>query len=207
MPGKIDRIGMVFGKLTVLADVGLTKSGKVIWECRCECGCLTRVASNNLLYGKTRSCGCTRMVYGSSNRLFKHGLSGTSTYKSWAGMVQRCINPRNQSYVRYGGRGIRVCEIWSSSFESFLTDMGEKPTPDHQIDRIDNNGHYCPENCRWATISENSRNKRNSRWWYIDGNRYESSAHASSVTGINIKTLRSRFSSGVPGYKSVLKYN
>jgi hypothetical protein len=94
-----------------------------------------------------------------SNR--SHGLSNTPTYRIWKAMRERCSSPRNIGFASYGGRGIRVCERWNTSFEAFLEDMGERPNANHSIDRIDTNGHYEPSNCRWSSNVEQARNKRN----------------------------------------------
>ena len=93
-----------------------------------------------------------------------HGMSGTPTYNSWMGMRQRCHNPNAWNYPHYGGRGIRVCTHWLESFENFLTDMGEKPSRHHSIGRIDNDGDYTPDNCRWETIAQQVHNKRWPDW-------------------------------------------
>lgn len=102
-----------------------------------------------------------------SNR--KHGCCYTPEYKTWEGIKKRCYNRNGKFYARYGGRGIKVCERWLHSFENFAADMGAKPSPEHQIDRINNDGDYAPENCRWATRTEQARNKANSVFVTIAG--------------------------------------
>ena len=92
-----------------------------------------------------------------------------SAYLQWHNMIRRCTNPAVINFCRYGGRGIAVCDRWRSSFEAFYLDMGERPSPGHTLDRIDNDGDYEPANCRWATRREQSRNKRNNRWITVEG--------------------------------------
>jgi len=94
---------------------------------------------------------------------YSHGMSGTSEYKAWINMKDRCFNPNHKRYLDWGGRGITVCDRWKNSFKNFLADMGMKPSPKHSIDRIDNDGDYCPENCRWATRVEQENNKSTNR--------------------------------------------
>jgi len=94
---------------------------------------------------------------------YSHGMSGTSEYKAWINMKDRCFNPNHSRYSDWGGRGITVCDRWKNSFKNFLADMGMKPSPKHSIDRIDNDGDYCPENCRWATRVEQENNKSTNR--------------------------------------------
>lgn len=102
-----------------------------------------------------------RSRFGVENNQHIHGMEGTSTYAIWRGLKARCLNPKNKDYKRYGARGISICERWNY-FKFFLEDMGIRPDG-LQIDRIDNNGNYCKENCRWVTAKENSANRRSSR--------------------------------------------
>lgn len=121
--------------------------------CLCECGNTFRTSKANLYSGATKSCGCIRRTL--------NGLSMThrAEYFVWKGMHRRCLDTKSDSWPRYGGRGIRVCERWSS-FENFLEDMGSKPSPEMSIDRKNNDGHYEPSNCRWATSLTQIRNRQ-----------------------------------------------
>ena len=100
---------------------------------------------------------------------WKHGLSGTPEFAAWRTMINRCYNPKNSSYANYGGRGISVCAEWRDSPIRFINDMGERPSPTHSIDRIDNNGNYEPKNCRWATWSAQALNRRDTIFETING--------------------------------------
>ena len=111
--------------------------------------------------------GCS--LKGSSNPRFRHGLAGSPEHRSWTSAIGRCYNKTNPAYPRYGGRGIRMCLRWRESFLAFLGDMGPKPSPSHSIDRINNDGNYEPSNCRWATKSEQARNRKDS---YVRGDEH-----------------------------------
>ena len=154
---KIDLVGQVFGKLTILEkSISRSKYGAVYWLCQCECGKTRLAIAGNLLAGTATSCGCE-----SYNTRKLHGMTKTRTFKSWDSMKQRCLNVNGIDYEEYGGRGIRICEQWVHSFNNFFADMGDRPA-NKSLDRIDVNGGYELGNCRWATRSEQQRNKRNS---------------------------------------------
>jgi hypothetical protein len=148
-----DLTGQVFGRLTARRYLGNRK-----WECVCNCGTVKSVETSNLTLGVIKSCGCLfKELLVARNT--SHGLSRSPTYKSWASAKDRCTNSNRPDYLRYGGRGVRMCERWAGSFENFLADMGERPSRQHSLDRIDNDGHYEPGNVRWATKKEQGNNR------------------------------------------------
>lgn len=131
-----------------------------LWLCKCKCGNERYVNKFNLIRGKAKSCGCR----------INHGHVGTRTYNSWGAMKKRCLNPNSEVYHNYGGRGIKICQRWIDSFYDFLADMGECPSKNHTLERIDTNGNYEPSNCKWDTYKAQGNNKRNNRFITIDGN-------------------------------------
>lgn len=159
---KWDLSGKVFGRLKVLRRVEDVEepSGKLrpMYECICSCGNLKNIRSSSLRSGATKSCGCLS-VDTARKVSTTHGLSSSSTYRSYRHMLERCSNPKEAGFEDYGGRGITVCDRWVESFENFLEDMGVKPE-NHVIDRIDPDGNYCPNNCRWVDRNTSSYNTR-----------------------------------------------
>ncbi len=161
-----DLTGRRFGRLVALAPVG--RSGRrVMWMCQCDCGKEHAVGADHLTRNMTISCGCHRKQMTADRRT--HGMSRSPEYGIWSNMKTRCYNPHVDSYADYGARGIVVCDAWRSSFEAFIADMGRRPGPKHELDRIDNSGPYSPQNCRWVTRRQNANNKRSNILLTVDG--------------------------------------
>lgn len=186
-----DLTGRVFERLTVVKLVK-TEKGHTHWECICECGKTSISTSCNLIRGNTRSCGCLKLeTTATANKT--HGMSSHPIYNVWRAMLNRCNDPKNIMYHRYGARGIQVCGEWFK-FENFMTDMGV-PTGKMDIDRIDNDKGYSKANCKWSTRTENSRNKANSIKIEWNGS-VKTLPEWSEIYGLHYKCLYKRFRLG-----------
>jgi len=188
--------GRQFGRWTVISLVEYRKTNAV-YKCRCECGTVRDVWAAGLKTGRSRSCGClmTELAKGRGKKAFEDKVTNKREYWIWVNIKQRCQNPKASGYSKYGGRGIAMCERWAASFDAFLADMGARPTPGHSVDRVDNCKGYSPENCRWATGGEQSRNRRSTRFITFDGRTQCASDWAKEI-GIAAGTLFNRFRSG-----------
>lgn len=159
--------GRKFGRLTAVAAPSAKR-----WLFLCDCGVEKELDRYAVFCGNTSSCGCYRddlIGLRSVTHGHSRGKSLSREYISYRGMMSRCYSKTNNRYPRYGGRGIAVCDRWRSSFENFLEDMGPKPSPDHSLERKDNDADYCPENCRWATRREQARNRSTNHLVVVGG--------------------------------------
>jgi hypothetical protein len=186
---KINLTGKRFGKLTVIEYAG-NKKHNSYWKCKCDCGNETDVMLNNLTRGMTKSCGCLRKQT-TKERRFIHGMSDTSIHNTWMQMIERCENPNNHAYKNYGGRGIYVCIEWHEfeNFYNWAISNGYKEGL--TIDRIDVDGNYKPNNCRWVDYQTQQRNRRNNRLITYKGKTH-CLAEWEDITGIKAGVIAAR---------------
>lgn len=167
-PNFKDITGQRFGRLVVIERAGSNKSKRATWKCQCDCGSITIVVGYSLERGNTKSCGCLHgELLGKRNA--KHGKTHSRLYGVWLGMKERCYNPNSNRYQNYGDRGIKLCDNWRDNFQAFydwaMANGYDENAPYGQctIDRIDVNGDYCPNNCRWVDLKAQRNNRTDSR--------------------------------------------
>lgn len=197
-------IGQRFGRLSVSSEAYKNPKGIRAVACVCDCGAEKECLISDLSGGRVTSCGCAKRArvldMGAKNKTHGHTPRGvrSPTYISWQSMIARCTNPKTNGFQRYGGRGISVCREWSGEdgFTRFLADMGERPAGT-SLDRVDHAGHYCPENCRWATVQQQRSNRHNSVLITQDG-RTMSAADWARELGVHRNNVLRRNKRGAP---------
>lgn len=153
------KIGVTYGNLKIIGESGKDKHGRKMFSCECLlCGNVKMIKGTYINTGKATSCGCDKNKKISQSKTKHTGKEHPKEYRAWKSMRNRCNNKNYHAYHRYGGRGIKVCGEWSD-FDTFLSDMGLSPNKNSQLDRINNDGNYEPENCRWVSPKENSNNR------------------------------------------------
>ena len=164
-----DLVGKRFGKLTVIEKLKANSHGEMTWLCVCDCGNTKVTTSNKLTHGYTIQCKrCKHYVAG--EHIKRHGLTSSKLWNTYYGMKYRCNDPKCPLFYRYGGRGIKMCEEWEKSFVAFANWAQANGFDDKlTLDRVDNDGNYCPENCRWATVTEQANNRSTNRMVTVNG--------------------------------------
>ena len=194
---KVDLTGQRFGRLKVLEFVPNDRR-KAYWKCQCDCGNITTIIGRDLRRGHTLSCGCFQIEQAVKCNT-KHNSKHTRIYSIWCGMKQRCLNSNNESYKDYGGRGITICEEWLNDFKVFYDwALQNGYTDELTIDRIDVNGNYEPNNCRWTDMKTQQRNKSSNVFVEYQGRKI-TIAEAASELGIKRNVLYARYSKGDRG--------
>ena len=199
MAKPIQMQGERYGKLTVLSLCDeKTKGGRRLWLCKCDCGNYTKVTRSHLIDGGVTSCGCLRKKQYKklSKKQHRHGLFGTRIYTIWQQMKDRCYNSNNKSYKDYGGRGIIVCDEWKADAKNFSDWANANGYSDNlTLDRINVNGNYEPTNCRWATMKQQDRNRRNTIFITMDGET-KSLSEWCEIKGVPYQRTQKRYYQG-----------
>jgi hypothetical protein len=192
----LDLTGHHYGRLTVVEFDSIKAHHRAYWICRCECGQIKSICGHDLTTGYTKSCGCLRVDNG-YHQLIKHGKSRTKLYYVYQSMKQRCTDKNHHAYRDYGGRGITVCNEWLrfAVFYDWAIKNGYKENSTLSIDRIDVNGNYCPENCRWTNIDTQANNKRSNKYLELNGERH-SIAEWAKILGGSTSLIHSRLRNG-----------
>ena len=193
----IDMTGQRFGRLVVICPAGSDANRLLLWRCQCDCGNTITTRGQDLRRGASKSCGCLKLDI-LVQRSQKHGMAGTRPYRIWKNMKTRCLNPNSPSYPDYGGRGIKICDRWKESFENFWADMRATYKDGLEIDRINHEGNYCPENCRWASDKDQNRNTR-ANHFVMSPLGYMTISELSERSGIPYGTLKNRIYRGFTG--------
>lgn len=197
-----DLTGLKFGHLTVLGLFSHTPNKPTLWTCICMCGSVKNYLVGNLKQGFSTSCGCLTKERMRESKT-THGFGRHPLYRRWAGMISRCYNPNVKAYKHYGGRGISVCKEWREDFMNFYNDMSDGFEKELQLDRINVNGDYCKENCRWVTPIENGRNKRNTVFFSINGETKTVKEWA-SIFNVNYQSMLERVQRGNDTVSSII---
>lgn len=200
MRQPIDLTGMIYGRWTVLERNDTKKYGGSTWVCKCTCGTIKIVPSKILRNGHSKSCGCLNDECKRNRKpTLTHGMTNTRLHRIWSNMKGRCNNLNSDKYEDYGGRGISVCEEWGD-FQTFYDwAMSHGYDDDLSLDRIDNDGNYCPENCRWVTPTIQQNNTRKTIHVTIK-NETHTLSEWSEITGLSKMTIRNRHHKGKRGY-------
>lgn len=160
--------GEKVGRLTIIEYYGISDKKQIFWRCECDCGNEVFVKTSDLSTGAKKSCGCLQIESGKSN--YKYGCRSNRLYHIWKGMKARCYNVNSPAYRRYGARGIIICEEWLNDFAKFQSwALSNGYSQELSIDRINVDGNYCPENCRWATVKEQANNRSNNSFFTVNG--------------------------------------
>lgn|SRR5574344_1125675 len=199
---KEDYIGKKYNRLTITAiEIKRIKGRNYTYAvCKCDCGKICKPRLDYVIHNRTKSCGCynRELIIAIDKKRKKHGKTNTAEFSIWSAMIKRCYNKNDISYERYGARNIKVCDRWldkENGFMNFYKDMGNRPNALYSIDRIDNNGNYESDNCKWSTNIEQQNNKRNNHLLTYN-NETHTIAEWSRICGIKPQTIWSRLNRG-----------